>query len=190
MCILANEGDPKSKSSRKETSLKIQKYKEIHVSGKNVEKKFSAPTPTPQSCSVELPHFPSSAVYGLVGGLTSSKNITLCGGASHDGTTFKECFTTDLDRRGWSQYPSLLESRAFSSCNPGLTPGSLVILGGRSGQATLDTSEVWQPSSRKWESGPNLPRPVEQHCTVKINSTHLLITGGLGSIEPIHRYKI
>ena len=150
---------------------------------------LSAKSP-PQSCSVELPSFPSSAVYGLVGGLTSSKNITLCGGASHDGTTFKECFTTDLDRRGWSQYPSLLESRAFSSCNPGLTPGSLVILGGRSGQATLDTSEVWQPSSRKWESGPNLPRPVEQHCTVKINSTHLLITGGLGSTEPIHRYKI
>ena len=151
---------------------------------------LSAESP-PQSCSLELPPFPSSAVYGLVGGLTSSKNITLCGGASHDGTNFKECFTTALDRRrGWSRFPSLLESRAFSSCNPGLAPGSLMILGGRSGQATLETSEVWQPSTGKWESGPNLPRPVEQHCTVKINSTHLLITGGLGSIEPIHRYKI
>ena len=29
MCIFANEGGPKSKSSRKETPLKIQKYKEI-----------------------------------------------------------------------------------------------------------------------------------------------------------------
>ena len=46
MCIFANEGGPKSKSSRKETPLKIQKYKEIHVSGKNLEKKFSATTPT------------------------------------------------------------------------------------------------------------------------------------------------
>ena len=49
MCIFANEGGPKSKSSRKETPLKIQKYKEIHVSGKNLEKKMflgmSAPTP-------------------------------------------------------------------------------------------------------------------------------------------------
>ena len=150
---------------------------------------LSADSP-PQSCSVELPPFQSSAVYGLVGGLTSSKNITLCGGASHDGTNFKQCFTIDLDRRRWSRFPSLLESRTFSSCNPGLTPGSLLILGGRSGQATLDTSEVWQPTARKWESGPNLPHPVEQHCTVKINSTHLLITGGLGSIEPIHRYNI
>ena len=49
MCIFANEGGPKSKSSRKETPLKIQKYKEIHVSGKNLEKKMflgmSATTP-------------------------------------------------------------------------------------------------------------------------------------------------
>ena len=45
MCIFANEGGPKSKSSRKETPLKIQKYKEKHVSGKNLEKMFSAPTP-------------------------------------------------------------------------------------------------------------------------------------------------
>ena len=48
MCIFANEGGPKSKSSRKETPLKIQKYKEIHVSGKNLEKKFLATTPTLQ----------------------------------------------------------------------------------------------------------------------------------------------
>ena len=50
ICIFANEGVPKSKSSRKETPLKIQKYKEKHVSGKNLEKKMfsgmSAPTPT------------------------------------------------------------------------------------------------------------------------------------------------
>ena len=49
MCIFANEGGLKSKSSRKETPLKIQKYKEIHVSGKNLENKMfsgmSAPTP-------------------------------------------------------------------------------------------------------------------------------------------------
>ena len=48
MCIFANEGGPKSKSSRKETPLKIQKYKEKHVSGKNLEKMFSAPTPNVQ----------------------------------------------------------------------------------------------------------------------------------------------
>ena len=45
MCIFANEGGPKSKSLRKETPLKIQKYKEKHVSGKNLEKKFLATTP-------------------------------------------------------------------------------------------------------------------------------------------------
>ena len=55
MCIFANEGGPKSKSSRKETPLKIKKYKEIYVSGKNLEKKMflgmSATTPIAQ-CAV------------------------------------------------------------------------------------------------------------------------------------------
>ena len=45
MCIFANEGGPKSKSSRKETPLKIQKYKEKHVSGKNLENKFFGTDP-------------------------------------------------------------------------------------------------------------------------------------------------
>ena len=53
MCIFANEGGPKSKSSRKETPLKIQKYKEIHVSGKNLEKKFSATTPNDDDDDVQ-----------------------------------------------------------------------------------------------------------------------------------------
>ena len=48
-----NEGGPKSKSARKEAPLKIQKYKEKHVSGKKLEKKMfsgmSAPTPARQS---------------------------------------------------------------------------------------------------------------------------------------------
>ena len=51
MCIFANEGGPKSKSSRKETPLKIQKYKEKYVSGNNLEKMFSAPTPIVQRCT-------------------------------------------------------------------------------------------------------------------------------------------
>ena len=73
MCIFANEGGPKSKSSRKETPLKIQKYKEKHVSGKNLEKMFSAPTPT-----TEVP------LYGItVYGHHISRKRTLRKGANH-----------------------------------------------------------------------------------------------------------
>ena len=60
MCIFANEGGPKSKSSRKETPLKIQKYKEKHVSGKNLEKMFSAPTPTVECRAPVMVDAPSS----------------------------------------------------------------------------------------------------------------------------------
>ena len=63
MCIFANEGGPKSKSSRKETPLKIQKYKEKHVSGKNLEKMFSAPTPSQQACPLPIAHF-ATYIFG------------------------------------------------------------------------------------------------------------------------------
>ena len=49
------KGGPKSKSSRNETPLKIKKYKEIHVSGKNLEKKMflGMSSPTPTVCTVD-----------------------------------------------------------------------------------------------------------------------------------------
>ena len=39
-----------------------------------------------------------------------------------------------------------------------------------------------------WSLGPSLPWPLEQHCTVRLNSTHILITGGLLSLVPIVRF--
>ena len=149
---------------------------------------FSSRSP-PKSCSVNLPPFPSPAVYGSVGGLSTSRNITLCGGASHQGEDFKQCISLNMDRKAWLEFPPLLEARAFSSSNQGIALGSLVVVGGRSGQVTLNTTEIWKPKTGKWQFGPTLPYPVEQHCSVKINSSHLLITGGLGSVEPIKRYK-
>ena len=148
-----------------------------------------SPRSPPKSCSVNLPLFPSPAVYGSVGGLSSSRNITLCGGASHQGDNFKQCFSLNMDRKAWLEFPPFLEPRAFSSSNQGIAPGSLSVVGGRSGQVTLNTTEIWKPKTGKWQFGPTFPYPVEQHCSVKINSSHLLITGGLGSVEPIKRYK-
>ena len=52
---------PQIKKFKKRKSLKIQKHKEIHVSGKNLEKKLfsgmSAPTP--------IPHAHASAVQAM-----------------------------------------------------------------------------------------------------------------------------
>ena len=39
-----------------------------------------------------------------------------------------------------------------------------------------------------WSLGPSLAQPLEQHCTVRLNSTHLMITGGLLSLLPIIRF--
>ena len=83
MCIFANEGGPKSKSSRQETPLKIQKYKEIHVSGKNLENKMflGMPAPTP------IVHASFDDLQSLFPSLVSSSAATTSIHIDHRGRT-------------------------------------------------------------------------------------------------------
>ena len=63
-----------------------------------------------------------------------------------------------------------------------------MVLGGRGEDgATLSSTEVWSVEAGDWVSGPSLPWPLEQSCVVSLNTTHILIPGGLTSLEPIHR---
>ena len=63
---------------------------------------------------------------------------------------------------------------------------SLVVVGGRTGGfSTTEKTQIFDGKS--WRFGPSLPQPLEQHCTVKLNSTHLMMTGGLENIAPILR---
>ena len=65
----------------------------------------------------------------------------------------------------------------------------MLVVGGRTvGDVTLDTTEILRLPSRRWDRGPALPYPVEQHCTVRLNNSHILVTGGIGGLEPILRY--
>ena len=64
----------------------------------------------------------------------------------------------------------------------------MMVLGGRGEDgATLSSTEVWSSEAGDWAPGPYLPWPLEQSCVVNINTSHLLITGGLTSLEPIQR---
>ena len=79
----------------------------------------------------------------------------------------------------------LLRKTSFGS---GTVVGDrLVVVGGRTGgTTTTNRTQIWDGKS--WTLGPDLPLTLEQHCTVRINSTHLMITGGLSSVAPINRF--
>ena len=54
------------------------------------------------------------------------------------------------------------------------------------GLSTTGTTQIFD--GKAWSLGPSLPQPLEQHCTVRLNSSHLMVTGGLLSLLPIIRF--
>ena len=50
----------------------------------------------------------------------------------------------------------------------------------------MGTTQIFD--GKTWSLGPSIGQPLEQHCTVRLNSTHLLVTGGLLSLSPIVRF--
>ena len=67
---------------------------------------------------------------------------------------------------------------------------TMIIVGGRQeGETTLSSSEIWRNHDQRWVMGPQLPFTIEQHCSVSINNTHILLTGGLKNVAPIDRFN-
>ena len=63
----------------------------------------------------------------------------------------------------------------------------LVVVGGRTGGVTTtDTTQIF--NGKYWTFGPSLPVSLEQHCAVPLNSSHLMISGGLKNVVPIIRF--
>ena len=66
---------------------------------------------------------------------------------------------------------------------------TMMIFGGREeGETTLSSSEVRSNHDHRWMMGPQLPFPIEQHCSVSINKTHIITIGGIKNVAPIDRF--
>ena len=52
----------------------------------------------------------------------------------------------------------------------------LLISGGKDGHYTLTSTELWD--GKNWKPYKPLPKRLQGHCLVKINSTHYFLTGG------------
>ena len=56
----------------------------------------------------------------------------------------------------------------------------LLFIGGYAG-GSLKTSEIL--SNGTFSPGPALPMAVEQHCMIRLNETHSMLTGGFDSVS-------
>ena len=69
---------------------------------------------------------------------------------------------------------------------------TLMVIGGRfSEMTTLSSTEILTPDTDQWTPGPDLGPElrVEQSCVVSINSSSVIIVGGIKTISPIVRHE-
>jgi len=136
-------------------------------------------------CTATIPDYPLGQVWGTVGAVIQDK-IVLCGGAYWGGDVplfwSEECFFLEQNAEDkslyWEKFPSMNRKRAWAS-SAVLADGSwLVMMGqGQSGEMT-HTSEIYNISTQSWTTGPEFPLMQSGHCTVSLNTTHLLLVGG------------
>jgi len=79
---------------------------------------------------------------------------------------------------GWEPGPSLPGPLA-GHCMVYLGRGRVLVVGGRAGWSSLlPVSLLWKGDS--WEARKGLIRPRQLHSCILLNSTHVLVTGGVG----------
>ncbi len=118
------------------------------------------------------PNFPAT-VYRAIGGLGFKGNPILCGGFQN-GTKSNKCFS--LENNVWVSSASMNSVRAAAAAAQ-LKDGNLLVTGGYDG-SSLNSAEML--TEEGWESNiPSLPVTIYAHCMVTVNSTTVMVIGGI-----------
>ena len=125
-----------------------------------------------------------AAKYGMTG-LVSKDSILVCGGKNRIGNK-EACYEYDHAANTWREGAEMRERR-FRAVSVLSEEGNMLTLGGVGSNSKLplgpESSEVYDPRTRKWRYGKPLPpyhrdSGITNHCVARINSTHLVLTGG------------
>ena len=92
-------------------------------------------------------------------------------------TSYHGCYA--LKHKKWNHVVKLKKNRGSSSRGNVVLDGKLYISGGISTRKPQKSSELI--SSKTSISGPTLPQILFGHCTIKLNDSTILITGGSSS---------
>ena len=126
-----------------------------------------------------LPNFPL-AVFGAFGGLGYEDNPIICGGLNASTSYNNKCYSFNVSE--WIPSPNMMSAKAYAavSVSPNQTSLSkLFVTGGQiSSSSFLNTTEALTPNG--WKTLPqSLPVNIHLHCSVFVNSTTLIIIGGI-----------
>ena len=128
---------------------------------------------SPSTVCKNMTNFPVK-VRGSFGYLGSKKEQVICGGFQNEIPSNK-CYS--LENRVWVSSNSMNEARAISPAAQ-LGNGKVLVTGGFNGSSQLNGAEMLNEVG--WENEVTaLPFTVAFHCMVAINSTTLMLIGGL-----------
>merc|ERR1711860_406484 len=115
----------------------------------------------------DLPDFPIE-IEGAVG-FNTAKGPVICGGVREN-----RCFL--LKQHQWMPFSNMTTARKFASATEVNNDETLIIGGYDENGNKLNTTELISSSGSV--KGKDFPTTIWNHCTIKINSTHALVTGG------------
>jgi hypothetical protein len=120
------------------------------------------------------PNFPA-IVYLAIGGLKFKENPIICGG-EHNGDESNKCYS--LENNEWFSSASMISVRVYAAAAQ-LQDGKLLVTGGWD-VAGSDLNSEEMLTEEGWESSiPSLPITINAHCMVTVNSTTVMVIGGV-----------
>ena len=140
---------------------------------------LKSPTKSCKTTCENLPNLPVT-LYGAIGGRGLNENSVICGG-DQNGTYSKKCFS--LENNFWVSLHSMNSARGYAAATQ-LEDGNVLVTGGWNGSVYLNSAEML--TEEGWESKvPTLPVNIAYHCMVTVNSTTVMVIGGVqnGSIS-------
>ncbi len=98
----------------------------------------------------------------------------ICGGEQND-VLSNMCYS--LENNKWVSSASMNSVRVYAAAAQ-LQDGKLLVSGGRDGSASHKSAEML--TEEGWESNiPSLPVTISGHCMVTVNSTTVMVIGGV-----------
>ena len=116
----------------------------------------------------DLPDFPIK-IRGAVG-FNTAKGPVICGELGEN-----RCFLHTQNQ--WMPFPNMTTARGYASASEVNNDQTLIIGGYDETWNALKTTELISSSGSV--KGKDFPTTIAYHCTIKINSAHALVTGGM-----------
>eukprot|EP00095_Tigriopus_kingsejongensis_P009905 maker-scaffold470_size172058-snap-gene-0.38 protein:Tk09905 transcript:maker-scaffold470_size172058-snap-gene-0.38-mRNA-1 annotation:"hypothetical protein" len=128
------------------------------------------------------------SMEGASGGLVGGK-VTVCGGRLTT-EVLDKCFALDPKTQEWTTMPSPTVPRAYAGSTFVPNYGWWIIGGVENLELNqmATSTEVFDPQTGLWNSGPDLPEGMSAFCTVQIDKDRTFIAGG-NTNEDAYLYK-